>query len=79
MIVLYKNTNEDMELYYGELISSVEKLESAIYISIGENKSLRSGMHDWKKLHINEVYVSDIVALYENEKSLKIHRGQYFV
>lgn len=79
MIALYKNTNDNNELYYALLLTDPEKLECVPYVDVGECKSLKDDITDWKRLHINSVQVEDVVALYAGLDTLKLHRGQYFV
>jgi len=80
MVVLYKNSNENNELYYAELLTSPENLETAVYIDVGENKSLkRPHTPDRKQSHINSVIIEDVVCIYKNEEILKLHRANMFI
>lgn len=64
MKIVYKNTNDQNELHVGILLTSnIHK--NTVYVDVITEGHLKTGEPDWKKSHINSVYMKDIVGTEE--------------
>jgi len=79
MYLVFKNTNEHNELYYGRLMTSPEKLEYVVYVDILDTLSLKEHEPDWKNGWVNSVSTEDIVGIYEDFETLKSCNAQHFI
>ena len=65
MILVYKNTNESNDLHHGILITS-NITENTVYVDVIPQGDLKTKRPDWKNLHIQSVYLTDIVGTQED-------------
>jgi len=79
LIVLFKNKDDEDRLHTGLLLSSVHKLETSSYIDLEPRGRLGSGKFDWKKQHIKDVKVKDIVGVSHSLEAIKNNFPEYFI
>jgi hypothetical protein len=79
MIVLYKNKDDSMELHTGTLMTSIEKLETAIYCDVIPLGHIETGELDWKNRHIQDVGMEYVLAIAANQEALERGMPEYFL
>jgi len=79
MIILYKNKDDSMEFHIGTLITSIEKLETAIYCDVIPLGHIETGELDWKNRHIQDVGMEDVVAIAESREVLEQAMPELFL
>ena len=79
MTVLFKNSNESNRLFFGYVLTSIENLQSQLWIDVTEHLDLEDSSRDWKNGGLHSVQHSDIVMMYPDMKTLKMHNSLHFV
>ena len=79
MLVVYENKNDSMKLHYGELVTSVSKIENAIYLDIVPNGHVKTKQLDYKNLHIQSVPMEHVKAFADTHKSIKENFSEEFI
>ena len=81
MWCIYKNANQNGELFFGQVMTSEDDAEAQGYIDIDTygGGCLEDKIGDWKNNHINCAQTCDVVAVYENLKTLKHYNSIHFI
>jgi hypothetical protein len=79
MIVFYKNKDDSMELHTGTLMTSLNKLENAIYCDVIPLGHIETGELDWKNRHIQDVGMEYVIAIAENREALENGLPEFFL
>ena len=79
MLVLFKNSNENNELYFGTVMTSPDSFNAQKYMDITEHLSLKDNTPDWKNSAITSASEKDIIAIYEDLKTLKHYNSVHFL
>lgn len=79
MLIVYKNPNDEMNLYYGNLLTSLNKLEYITYCDINPIGNIINQEQDWKKSHIQSIGMKDIVCIAESYKAIRENFPEEFL
>jgi len=83
MLVLYKNINQNGDLFIGEVITSYENFLNQGYIDVltsGDNcGSVQEQNQDWKNSYINCVSRDDIVCFAETHNNIENKFPEFFI
>lgn len=79
MIALFKNSQDEDELYYGLILTDVMNFMAQGYADVMDCKSLLKDKPDWKNSHITCVSEEDFVAVYDSVETMKRCKSAYFI
>lgn len=80
MFVVYKNSDDRMNLHYGTVLTPLDKVDEYIlYIDILPIGDIVNRNPDWKKQYIKSVSVKDLVCFIDSEELIKRRFAQYFI
>jgi len=61
--VVYKNVDSDNDYHYGKLLTSLDKIQTALYLDVSPYGHIATNELDWKKLLISPVDAKDIISI----------------
>jgi len=79
LYVIYENDQDEMKLHIGILLTSVDKLETALYVDLQPLGDLVNRKLDWKNQHISSVDSRYLKGAAHSIGAIELAYAEYFI